>query len=201
MPAPVKVTPEALRETARELLERGGLASLTMQSVATRLGVRAPSLYKHVRDRDDLVRIVAEDAAAEIGERADRAIAGVEDAADAARALAASARRFAHERPHGYGLVFGPLPEGARAGGSALDRASAAVLEVSRRLAGDGQALPAARTLTAWIHGFTSMELAGAFRLGGSVDEAWAFGLERLIAGLAATAGESGGVHADARAG
>jgi AcrR family transcriptional regulator len=186
MPTPTRITPESLRAAARDVLERDGRDGLTMQAVATALGVRAPSLYKHVRDRDDLVRIVAEDVARDLGDRVDLAIATAgDDAVAAARALAAAARRYAHERPHGYALVFGPLPESQRAGRAALDRSSAAILELSRRLAGDEHALDAARTLTAWMHGFTSMELAGAFRLGGDVDEAWEFGLVRLVSGLA----------------
>lgn len=187
MPTPTRITPESLRAAARDVLERDGRDGLTMQAVATALAVRAPSLYKHVRDRDDLVRIVAEDVALELGDRVDAALATAGgDAASAARALADVARRFAHDHPNGYALVFGPLPEPQRAGRAALDRGSAAILEVARRLAGEAHALDAARTLTAWMHGFTSMELAGAFRLGGDVDEAWEFGLERLVAGLAA---------------
>jgi hypothetical protein len=34
--------------------------------------------------------------------------------------------------------------------------------------------------VVAWAHGFISMELAGAFRLGGDLDRAYAFGIERL---------------------
>ncbi|MGR0319981.1 TetR/AcrR family transcriptional regulator [Agromyces sp. ZXT2-3] len=187
MPTPAKVTPEALRAVARAILEREGQHGLTMQAVAAALGVRAPSLYKHLRDRDALVRLVAEDVAIELGELMNEAIVGRDEAADAARALAASARRFARDHPHGYGLIFGPLPEGARARGSAMARASEAVLEVGRRLSGDARALESARTLTAWLHGFTSMELAGAFRLGGSVDDAWAYGLDHLVRGLGAS--------------
>lgn len=188
MPTPTRITPESLRAAAREVLERDGREGLTMQAVATALGVRAPSLYKHVLDRDDLVRIVAEDVARELGDRVDSALASAGgDAVPAARALAETARRFAHERPNGYALVFGPLPESQRAGRAALDRGSAAILEVARRLAGEEHALEAARTLTAWMHGFASMELAGAFRLGGDVEEAWEFGIERLVAGLAAS--------------
>lgn len=190
MPTPTRISPESLRAAAREVLERDGRDGLTMQAVATALGVRAPSLYKHVRDRDELVRIVAEDVARDLGDRVDLALAAAGgDAVAAARALAEAARRYAHERPHGYALVFGPLPESQRADRAALDRGSAAILEVARGLAGETHALDAARTLTAWMHGFTSMELAGAFRLGGDVDEAWEFGLERLVAGLAGGGG------------
>ena len=192
MPTPTRITSESLRAAAREVLEHDGHGGLTMQAVATTLGVRAPSHYKHVRDRDDLVRIVAEDVAHELGDRLDAVLASTDgDASTAAREVAAEARRYAREHPNGYALVFGPLPESARAGRAALDRGSAAVLEVSRRLAGEDRGLLAARTLTAWMHGFTSMELAGAFRLGGDVEEAWAFGIERLVAGLAEADGPS----------
>ena len=167
---PTRITPEALRAAAREVLEREGRDGLTMQAVAAALDVRAPSLYKHVRDRDALVRLAAEEVAVELGELMNEAIAGRDDPAGGARTIAAAARAYAHEHPHGYGLIFGPLPDSARADRAALDRGSAAVLAVARRLAGDEHALDAARTLTAWMHGFTSMELAGAFRLGGDVE-------------------------------
>jgi len=186
MPSPAKVTPDALRIAARAILERRGQQGLTMQAVAAELGVRAPSLYKHLRDRDALVRLAAEDVANELGERMDRVLAAEADPGSAVRAIAASARRYAHEHPHGYGLIFGPLPEAARARGSAMERASAAILEAARRLSGEVRALESARTITAWVHGFASMEIAGAFRLGGSVDDAWEYGLDHLVSTLAA---------------
>lgn len=55
---------------------------------------------------------------------------------------------------------------------------SATVLRVSGELAGEAHVLDVARTYTAWINGFVSMELAGAFRLGGEVDQAFEFGIE-----------------------
>jgi hypothetical protein len=45
--------------------------------------------------------------------------------------------------------------------------------------------LPAARTLVAFLHGFVSMELEGAFQLRGDVDEAFAFGVETIVGALA----------------
>ena len=47
-----------------------------------------------------------------------------------------------------------------------------------------GDPLPAARTFTAWIFGFCTMEQAGAFRLGGDVDEAFEFGLDALLGAI-----------------
>lgn len=58
------------------------------------------------------------------------------------------------------------------------------MLRIARDLAGEEDALSAARLLTAWAVGFVQMELAGAFQLGGELDEAFEYGLrgvERAI--------------------
>ena len=39
--------------------------------------------------------------------------------------------------------------------------------------------------MVAWAHGFIMMELAGAFRLGGDVEQAWDFGLDRILVAVA----------------
>jgi hypothetical protein len=44
--------------------------------------------------------------------------------------------------------------------------------------------LEAARTITAWANGFISMELAGAFKLGGDIDRAYEFGITCLTDAL-----------------
>jgi hypothetical protein len=60
-------------------------------------------------------------------------------------------------------------------------RSSATLLRIVAELAGPQHALPAARTIVAWANGFITMELAGAFRLGGDLEQAWDFGLDRVL--------------------
>jgi hypothetical protein len=43
--------------------------------------------------------------------------------------------------------------------------------------------------VTAFAHGFVSMEITGAFRLGGDVDEAYRYGVGVLVDGLVDRAG------------
>ena len=105
MPTPERTSIEQITVAARELLESHGYAGLTMQAVATRVGVRAPSLYKRVRNRDDLVRLVVE---ATIRELADR-LHGVAVTADPRKdltELVRAFRTFAHARPAAYRRTF-----------------------------------------------------------------------------------------------
>ncbi|TVT52064.1 helix-turn-helix transcriptional regulator, partial [Amycolatopsis rhizosphaerae] len=71
MPTPERTSQEEIVKAARDILERHGPAQLTMQAVAERVGVRAPSLYKRVRNRDDLVRLVTEATVRDLGEELD----------------------------------------------------------------------------------------------------------------------------------
>ena len=54
MPTPDRTSLSEIVEAGRDLLEESGPAGVTMQNVAARVGVRAPSLYKRVRDLDAL---------------------------------------------------------------------------------------------------------------------------------------------------
>ena len=51
---------ETIVAAARELIREAGLEALSLRRLAERLGVTAPALYAHVRDKTDLLRAVAE---------------------------------------------------------------------------------------------------------------------------------------------
>jgi len=168
----------------RELLEAGGLDAVTMQGVAQRVGVRAPSLYKRFPSRGALIAALG-GAALDDLRRALRPADRDPDAANGLRAAATSFRQFAHENPRTYELLFMNLPADARPPAELNALASAPVLDLAQRLVGPDHALEAARLLTAFANGFVSMELAGAFRLGGDVDEAFRYGVDVLVEALA----------------
>lgn len=183
MPTPARTTQAAIVRAARRLVEADGPDALTMQAVAEAVGVRAPSLYKRVRSRADLLRLVVEDVATDLTATLDDVRAGRDPAADL-HDLAVAVRGFARRNPVGYALLFAPLPDDAQPDVELLAQVSGAVLRTTEGLVGSDHALEAARTVVAWAHGFISMELAGAFRLGGDLDEAYTAGIELLTVGL-----------------
>ncbi len=180
MPTPSRTSLDAITAAGDASLETRGLPGLTMQAVAQAVGVKPPSLYKHVADRDALVGLVADAAATDLAtylaEHGGAAgLAGRGDLAGLARSL----RAWAMAHPERFRLVFSGQgsPEVAAAAGAPL-------LKAARDLVGPADKLSAARLVTAWATGFISMELAGAFQLGGDVDEAFEYGVARLTAAL-----------------
>ncbi len=159
-----------------------------MQAVADAVGVRAPSLYKRFAGRPALIRAIADDVATELGAVVAPALE-VEDPAEAVRVLADRYRAFAHRSPGAYQLLFTNLLPEANPSAEANAAAAAGLLLLTERFVGREHALEAARLLTAFAHGFVSMELAGAFRLGGDVDEAYRFAIDSIVAGLGVTRG------------
>src|SRR3954470_7107780 len=55
-----------IASTVAEMIDEGGVESLTMRSVAARLGVSAMALYHHVEDKDELLRMVGDDLIGQI---------------------------------------------------------------------------------------------------------------------------------------
>lgn len=177
MPAPAKIDLDGIVHTARDVLEQRGETGLTMQAVATALGVRAPSLYKHVRDREALLELVMHATLDALAARL--ASVPATEPADRIRGLARATRAFGAEWPVGKAMAFGRTATVADR--SLLAATAAPLTEACVTLAGPELGPHAARTLTAWMHGFTEMERAGAFRLGADVDDSFRFGLDLLV--------------------
>lgn len=176
MPTPERTTLAEIVAAARDLTEEAGASSVTMQKVADRVGVRAPSLYKRIRDRSALIEAVAVATLDEL-------VARLEASDRSLEALAHAYRTFAHERPEGFRLLFtSVVPQ------RDLDRSGEVIVESMAGIVGDLRALDAARLVTAWATGFVQMELAHAFRLGGDVEAAFEFGIAALRRGLAPAA-------------
>jgi AcrR family transcriptional regulator len=156
---------EAIAAAARELVETKGVEGLTMRAVADQLGIRAPSLYKHVQGKADLELAVMVSALEELA-------AALEEAAGGGlEAIGRAYRRFALEHPGPYRLLTArPLPRERLPAG--LEARSARPLVEA--LDGDEHR---ARAAWAFAHGMVDLELSGRFPPGADLDQAWHTGL------------------------
>jgi AcrR family transcriptional regulator len=173
VPTPPRTSLEEIVEAGRAILDTDGLDALTMHGVAAVVGVRAPSL-------------IAADVLGDLGATLSDAVTGRDPLADL-QAIAIAFRAWAHRHPGGFGLLFSRLPDAWRlepdAGSGALD----ALFATIAGLAQPDDVLDASRTVVAWAAGFVGMELSGAFRLGGDVDAAFVYGVERLGEAIASS--------------
>ena len=185
MPAPSRTSRDAIIAAAGEILEAGDLDAVTMAAVAERVGVRGPSLYKHVPNRAVLIRGIAERVAADLRVTIERAAGRQREPRAALRAAVVAYRRYVHANRNGYGLLFAHLLPESMPDAALVASAGVPIVRWMEDLVGPERALEAARTLVAWAHGFVSMELGGAFRLGGSVDAAFEFGADAVLRGVA----------------
>jgi AcrR family transcriptional regulator len=180
MPAPLRVSPEELVAAIRRIAEQDGIDAVTMSAVANAVGMRTPSLYKRAAHRHDLLRLAADDATRELV----AGLAGIPapdgDPGEVLVRLARALRAFAATAPRVSALLFAAPSEQAAPSPTASEPLLR-ILLTAVEAAVPGDPLPAARTLTAWVFGFSTMEQAGAFRLGGDVDEAFEFGLDAVV--------------------
>ena len=182
-PAPARTSNEAIVAAARRILETDGLESVSMRAVADAVGVRGPSLYKRVPDRAALLRVVADGVIRDLERTMSLALETGDPRTDLHAALHAY-RGFVRSNPSGYRLLFADLPATAVPDPERIAALGAPIVAAMAGLVGEERSLLAARTIVAWAHGFVTMELAGAFRLGGDLDAAYAFGIAALLDGV-----------------
>jgi len=179
--APERLSPRAreIVAAARELLEQEGPEALSMRRVADRLGIRAPSIYKHLPGKQTLENALVSDGFEELA----AAFAPASATLDPIGALAVAYRGFARSHPHLYRLMTErPLDrEGLSPG--VEDRAAAPILAA---VGGDADL---ARAAWAFAHGMTILELNGRFPAGADLDAAWARGLDSFRPGRGGSSG------------
>ena len=91
--------------TTLELVDDEGIGAATMRAVSERLGVRSMSLYRYVRDRDELFDAVVERIINELADDPEVQMRPVEGWRPYLTAMAHGVRRYALAHPHAFPLV------------------------------------------------------------------------------------------------
>jgi AcrR family transcriptional regulator len=161
-----------LIECSAHILERKGLAALTLRAAARAAGVSHMAPYRHFADKDALLAAVAETGfralAADMG-----VVAAMPHAPEAKmRAIGGAYVAFALSRPALYRLMFGPtlidragFPDLAAAGDAAFGRCLEAVA-AARGMSPDDESVRTAAIATwALVHGLASLLIDGRITL------------------------------------
>ncbi|WP_210495779.1 TetR/AcrR family transcriptional regulator [Patulibacter sp. SYSU D01012] len=173
MTAQTPLSPRAqeIVRAARELLESEGPDGLSMRLIAARLGVQAPSLYKHLTDKRAITNAIVIEA---LGELTATIAAAMDAADDRLWAGAMAQREWALAHPHLYRLIMeqpiGEEPELQAAG----QRAGVPL----RSVTGDDRM--AFTALWCFGHGVIDQELRGRIPPDIDVIALWRRGLDAL---------------------
>jgi AcrR family transcriptional regulator len=156
---------------ARELLDEEGPEALSMRRIADRLGIRAPSIYKHLPDKQALENALISSAFEQQAAAFEEALA---DADDPVATIAIAYRAFAKRHPHLYRLMTERQLDREHLTPGVEDRAARPVIEAF------GHDRDLARAAWAFAHGMTILELNARFPPGADLDAAWKRGLDAL---------------------
>lgn len=179
------------------LADEVGFPRLSMGLVADRLGVKTPSLYKHVGGQADLAHRIAVLAADELGEAMGDAVRG-RAGSQALAAAAAALRTYVTHHPGRYDALNSARPTGPD------DPLVAARQRVLAPLAAvlhgyhlpEAQKIPALRMLRSVLHGYVTLEASAGFQLDTDVDDSFAWVVDFVDHGLHAAA-DPGTHHPD----
>jgi AcrR family transcriptional regulator len=167
-------------EEAERLADEVGLSNLTLAALAERLGVRQPSLYKHIAGMDGLQRSISVRAKNELAGVLGRAAVGrARD--DAIVSMSRAYRAWAREHPGRYAAAQRAPVSGDADDMTVSEHVVRVVADVMAgyELGGD-DAVDAIRALRAGLHGFVTLESDGGFGLPVDVDRSY----DRLVIGL-----------------
>ena len=175
----------AVTEAGAAVADELGLDRLNMSIVAERLGVKTPSLYKHVDGLGALIHRIATLGATEVGDTlrdAVQGVAGREALAAAAQAL----RRYVKQYPGRYAATTGirPISDDDPLV-PALERALAPLEAVLHGYQLDTtDKIHALRMLRSILHGFATLESSDAFHIDADIDDSFTWLIEFADRGL-----------------
>ena len=173
------LTAENVVTAGAEMADELGYSNLNLGLVAKRLGVRAPSLYKHLDGLADLQHRIATLAMAELSDVTRDAVAG-RAGRDALTAMATALRGYVAAHPGRYSATIGAEFTGA--GDPLLKEATRVIELIAAVLRGYGigerDMVHAIRAVRCTLHGFAILQATNAFQWSGDIDDSF----EALIA-------------------
>lgn len=181
----------ALINAAGSVLEREGVAAITLRGAAVAAGVSPAAPYRHFADKEALLAAVAARGFDELTRACTEGLEGSKTPLTGLKKAALAWVRFARAHPAVYQLMSAPNPD--KAGHPELLKAAQGAPKVllagieaaqaAEALAPDEPPTALAQTLVALVHGLSSLGVEGLVGLE-TIDVAATRAIEHLLEGV-----------------
>ncbi len=171
-------------EAAAELSDQFGMQEVTLANLAKKLGIRPPSLYNHFDGLDGLRKKLAIYGIERLYDELAQAAIGVAGD-EAVMTISKAYVNFVRKHPGIYEATFmapDMSDQEVQLAGSKVVELTVRVLQ-AYRLEGD-TALHAVRGLRSILHGFSSLEKSGGFKMALDLNESLEIIIKAFIQGI-----------------
>lgn len=171
---------------AKACVYEEGPDALNVNRLASRLGIRTPSLYNHVTGADDIRRAVALEIFRALNEHVIASVAGCDDLPSFLRSMGAASLEFARSNVNAYlFLMQTPLNYAEGEPAVAWDEGSQQLIQRLRDVGIEGdETRHAVSYIQSVVSGFVRLELRGS--LPSRSDDSFQWVIDRVIFSLEA---------------
>ncbi|HRE48831.1 MAG TPA: TetR/AcrR family transcriptional regulator [Aggregatilineales bacterium] len=185
MPYPSQVNAAQIIQKAAEMIALEGSQALSLAHLAAGLGIKAPSLYRYFPSKDTLLKAVNTATLSALFEALMKPLDEGQPPPETMLSVARAQRRFAHANPLLYHMAFSANAPDTQIDAAAAEQGALPLQACIAQISGEADSLSALRGLLSLLHGFISLELAGQFRRGGDLDQAFEFAVQTYLIGVA----------------
>ena len=168
MPRKARIDKPTILVTAANLINKEGSDALSLNRLASELGIKPPSLYNHIKGLADLLLELSTLNAHNIGECLTESVIG-KSGDDAILSMAYAYRNYIKTNQGLYLLTL-KSSNNLELNSIELQRAEKRVVSIVQRVLAsyhlsDENTLHTIRSFRSVVHGFTTLEIAGGFGL------------------------------------
>jgi len=180
LPYPNQVTQESIVHQAWIFINKNGIQPFSLAKLASALGVKAPSLYRHVGNKATLLQsvnlVTLKKLFAALEKEAETA------GSDKMLAILNRYRTFALAHPHTYLLAY-QHNAAQRPDDALLTQMVLPIQAIMAQISGEADSLAALRGALALVHGFVLLELNEQLQRGGDLTTHFTQSVEAYLHG------------------
>lgn len=184
MPYPTQTNSESIIKMAQELIEQEGSEQLSLARLASKLGIKPPSLYRYIPNKATLLQAVNNFTFQQLFQSYEEAMRLSDgNAKQKLMAISRTHRLFALTNPKTYILAFTTTRSEQSDDAQMLEQLVLPIQKLIATIVGLDNSLSALRGALAIVHGFVMLEINDQFKRGGDLSEAFEVSVNAYLSG------------------